>query len=68
MFSRQSVQNKETENSLVVTYNYHEANKIMTDMVNISIYEGNDMSSHVATKDEIKKLIKILYEVTGEGK
>jgi len=67
MFKRQSIQNKENENSLVVTYNYHESNEIMSDKIDISIYEHSDMASYVATKDEIKKLIKILNEVVGES-
>jgi len=68
MFKRQSIQNKENENSLVVTYSYHESNEIMNNMIDISIYEHSDIASYVATKDEIKKLIKILNEAIGEGK
>ena len=66
MFKRQSIQDKENENSCVITYDYHESNEIMRDKIDISIYEHSDIASYVATKDEIKKLIKILKEVVGE--
>ena len=65
MFKRQSIQDEE-KNSCVITYDYHESNEIMRDKVDISIYECSDIASYVATKEEIKKLIKILKEVVGE--
>jgi len=61
MFKRQSVQDEEN-NSLVVTYDYHESNEIMSDKIKISIYEHSDIASFIATKEEVRKLIKILKE------
>lgn len=61
MFNRQSVQDGAT-GAIVVTYDYHESNEIMHNMVDVSIYEDSDIASYAMTKEEVEKLIKILEE------
>ena len=66
MFKRGSIQDEIIDGVIQVTYDYKDKNQLMFGLIDITIFERSSLISYTMTKDEAKKLIKILQTAIGE--